>query len=395
MGVLAKSMDEVEANGKSFVKVDQALHNMAKHSEVALKELTEGETPKDTLVEIKDVSQSLLASTIEQGPFLGVSAIQIYKGILANLVGWSTTCIDRNLCGVMAGSHQSVHDVVLCKNIADALSYQPLVDRWAARKISVMGLVLWLDCDTCNQGDIFIPTLMSLNSEYMKMPLVIIRDSVDVEMWEIELSSSSNCPARCVRCCTNPSTNRKKDETYTVADMETIGVDSVGSARNKMNYLLKNFISQRFQSKLTSLNEQSSDEKWHKQVHVPADGLCFFHSIIASLDESWHRIPRDKTTGWAQNKRVLQKEEEIAKSLRSSAIAHASQTGIICNESLDEIMKGHVSLSDVQWIALALNLAVRCTIPSEAWWFKTLLIYIYIYVVRFWLEGICLCILQF
>ena len=210
MGVLAKSMDEVEANGKSFVKVDQALHDIAKHSEVAFKELTEVEAPKDTLVEIKDVSQSLLASTIEQGPSLGVSEIQIYKGIIANLVGWGNTCTSRNLCGIMAGNNQSVYDVVLCKNIADALSYQPLADRWATREISVMGLVLWLDSYICNQADIFIPTLMSLNSEYMKMPLVIIRDCVDVEMWEIEFSSSADCPARCVRCCTNPSTNRKK-----------------------------------------------------------------------------------------------------------------------------------------------------------------------------------------
>ena len=139
-----------------------------------------------------------------------------------------------------------------------------------------------------------------------------------------------------------------------------------------MDSLLKTFISQQFQNKLVSLNEQSLDENWYKQVNVPADGLCFFHSIIASLDESWHRIPREHTTGCAQNKRVLKKEEEIAKKLRSNAIAQASEMGIVCNESLDEIEKGHVSLSDVQWLASALGLAVRCTIPPEAWWFQTL-----------------------
>lgn len=362
-------MHKVEETGKSYVSTDQAIHAIAKHSEQSLSDLTEKDTSNSKLAKVTDVSDSLLnvpASSLAL-PHPPQSSIDIYKGIVSSLIEWSNKCVSNCHCGIMAGHEQSITDVIICPNMIDAVQNEEVKKRWETQKVSVMGFVLWLPEQKSHPVSHYIPSLLSLKSPFETLALLFIRDHGQLEFWQITRSKSAE-PAAYTRCELKVSSHRKKDVKYMVLHLDSVGVSILGGVENHVSAILSKTIADRVQRSCQEQtkkgqNIDSQKQCWFQKCDVPADGLCFFHSILGSMDESWSQIPREN--GWAINKRIRKKEEDMAKGLRGVALSGMGRSGHDHSERLDGILRGHVDLDDVDLLAKALGLAVRCTIPKE------------------------------
>lgn len=96
-----------------------------------------------------------------------------------------------------------------------------------------------------------------------------------------------------------------------------------------------------------------------EKVTVPADGYCFWHSVLAGLQPSKFCSIERCASGWPVNKRQEKVEAAAAKHLLKLAV----------NAGVDarEFPHGYVHLDQIAVVAAKLNLAVRCTISDEVW----------------------------
>ena len=94
-------------------------------------------------------------------------------------------------------------------------------------------------------------------------------------------------------------------------------------------------------------------QPWYLQHLVPADGLCLWHALLASMDfESFLAVPLT-STGWAQNRRIVQKEELLAKSLRDLSLEKGAP---FADKSRLQTVQatGETLVHDLRWICPAL-----------------------------------------
>ena len=105
-----------------------------------------------------------------------------------------------------------------------------------------------------------------------------------------------------------------------------------------------------------------------EKVPVPGDGLCCYHCILAQLKyPEWSQIAR-KASGYAVNSRRVQKEGENAMELRQLAL---DSTAVFNDDRLSYfagIASEHlyVDIVELSWLGRVLDLAIRCTMQSEA-----------------------------
>lgn len=104
------------------------------------------------------------------------------------------------------------------------------------------------------------------------------------------------------------------------------------------------------------------------KVPVPRDGLCCYHSTLyASNFATYSKIARH-SNGYAINRRRVKEEESSARELRQLAL---DSTESFNDSSLSKLAKsasGHlyVDIQELKWLGYVLDLAVRCTMQSEA-----------------------------
>ena len=126
---------------------------------------------------------------------------------------------------------------------------------------------------------------------------------------------------------------------------------------------------------------------------VPAGGLCFWHCVLGSLDfDVWKTVPR-KNSGYSTNQRIVKTEEDRARMFMKTTMERVRDRNLETS-SCDEILAtGVVNVMDIDFIAKALGIGVRCTISDEAEFGEVevrgcskivfLCIYIYIYIFIF------------
>ena len=91
-----------------------------------------------------------------------------------------------------------------------------------------------------------------------------------------------------------------------------------------------------------------------------------WHSVLGSLDfEAWSTVPR-KESGYAANARIVKNEEDKARALMNMTMEKACEQGVDIDK-VEEIRKhGSVDIADLDWVANALMMNIRCTISDEA-----------------------------
>lgn len=152
---------------------------------------------------------------------------------------------------------------------------------------------------------------------------------------------------------------------YNLSWAEDLGISHVEKASTKIcKAILTNVMSQESSVSSKPLQRQVP----FKRICVPADGMCGWYALLASENVgSWEKIPRNEG-GYPLNKKVHEKEIERANTLHSSVCAQALKT---CHESYHSAIRtvqGNPCFppSDLEWIAHALSLSIRCTCDPKA-----------------------------
>ena len=362
--MLATSMDYVEKTGKSFVSTEKALATIAAQSEPAFADAMKQEAPANQPeMELVNVTHTVFTGCDVKLPELPKSQISIYQGIIANLMSWGRDDFGGRLCGIMAGDGKSVTDVIMCKDLPACISADVTTTRWKSLNIYPMGLVMWKN-DEIHSVDPYMPLLQSLDTPFQQLVFVFMCGGADPIIWDVSISDANVVTHW---RCSGPKNDsgRKKDHKYRVVDFQALGKNTEAQMKETMRAYFQESMNNKFQKKLDSL--ASSPRCQCAEFTVPADGLCFWHAVLAAIDfETWSSIPRHEN-GYAKNKRSLKHEEDRAKALMNLAMEKATR-GDVDKGRITEIQTagGCVDLGDLKWICIALGINVRCTISDEA-----------------------------
>lgn len=96
-----------------------------------------------------------------------------------------------------------------------------------------------------------------------------------------------------------------------------------------MSDVLASLLKKSVKEKVTGkVKKVSGDDKHELEVQfTPADGYCFWHSILGCLDfDNWKAVPR-KDSGYSINSRLVKEEEDKARALATMVMATATKNG--------------------------------------------------------------------
>lgn len=355
-------MEAAEKVGKTVMSTEKALDSISKESATTFQEAMEKQAPQhDPAIKLVDVTHQLFETPVQEE--FPSSSVSIYKGMVANLISWGRCDKQDKLCGIMAGDGKSVLDVVVCTDFQACISSSRFADRLNNLQLQTMGIVVWAKEFKETVDDEFVDKLKALRSPFDKVVLLVMCGGHDPMLWEVSIPSEGD--VACVRCSgPKASSGRKKNEHYRVVDFNALSKSTSDNMEDTVSLVFKDAFKQFVSKKLKSLEVR---ETCHLQeFFVPADGLCFWHSILGTLEfDSWSIVPR-KESGYSTNNRIVKAEEDRARSLMENTLAKASENGV-SSFKLDEIQStGSVDLKHLQWIAEALKFNIRCTIDDEA-----------------------------
>lgn len=338
---------------------EKAISNISKESATTFQEAMEKQKP-DPSMNLVDVTHKLFDVPAQQT--LPSSSICIYKGIIANLISWGRGNAPDKLCGIMAGDGKSVLDVVICTDFQACISSSRFAERLTSIEVQTMGIVVWTK-EFKESVDEFVDKLKALKSPFDKVVLLVMCGGHDPLLWEVSIPSEGDIT--CTRCSgPKASSGRKKNEHYRVVDFDALSKSTTDDMKDTVSLVFKDSFKQMVSKKLKRLEVR---ETCHLQeFFVPADGLCFWHSILGTLEfDSWNIVPR-KESGYSTNNRIVKTEEDRARSLMENTLVRAAENGV-SSYKIDEVqMMGSVDMKHLQWIADALKFNIRCTVDDEA-----------------------------
>ena len=137
-----------------------------------------------------------------------------------------------------------------------------------------------------------------------------------------------------------------------------------------------------FRQQLAIATEQQSKKMFRKnnatfvKKPVPADGLCCYHSVLASLTyDVWCKVPRH-SNGYAINSRTVKREEHDANEFRDMALSLSTEGDELLKNLAHRVSeRSYVDIVELSWLGQVLDLAIRCTISDEAWFDRKQFLY--------------------
>ena len=94
--------------------------------------------------------------------------------------------------------------------------------------------------------------------------------------------------------------------------------------------------------------------------------VCFWHSVLGSLDfDVWKTVPR-KNSGYSTNQRIVKTEEDRARKFMKTTMERVRDRDLETSRCDEILATGCVDVMDIDFIAKALGIGVRCTISDEA-----------------------------
>ena len=273
-GALAKSLNELAIAASEEVQVGSALRSLAERP-ADLKGVAASEPANHV---IRDVTDKWLADKdVPQGPRLPVSTVCLYKGCVRRLEG-----LKKEGVAVLAGRSSNVFDVILSKTVADAVSTPELTERWSSLGYEALGMVVW--------GSGLAPAQFEKDMLLLaggKTPLLFLAlDPVPgkYSAWEVSISAEATAYHRCLLA--TKALHRAKGQSFTVVEASKLGVTPVDEAGALVSQAISKYVSEH----VGRVEERAKRQgrRPFKFWSVPPDGLCCYHSILASLEhESW------------------------------------------------------------------------------------------------------------
>ena len=103
-------------------------------------------------------------------------------------------------------------------------------------------------------------------------------------------------------------------------------------------------------------------------VSAPPDGLCAYHSVIASMTfPEWSEVARH-SNGIAVNRRQEQAESSAAKALRDHVLHVTPQLHdpILQQQGFEASKFMSLDIGELSWLGNALGVSIRCIVEEEA-----------------------------
>jgi len=321
------------------------------------------------LSQSEDVTQSFLQTMKFVGPESLRSSAYAYKGLIHELMGRAN---DQNISkvGIMAGKDDAVIEVCVGDDVSTILSSDEMNNHWKKLGYEIMGLVAWSHGSTISSKyEEDMAKLVSIKDKpYL---LMVCYATGDPDTWEFNLGGSGMFTMVDMM---NKSKKRRKDVVYKVFPIEKVGVTVQDEAKALIAKAVGNHVMENMKQAYSSCKARYLKHK------TPPDGYCFWHCILAGLDETYFQVKRH-ASGFAMSNRREQAEAQAAKNLMYSGAGDGNAETMFEN--------GYVQLQQISEIRRQLNLAIRVTVDDEAGratMYKHVLYiyistYIYIYVV--------------
>ena len=360
--------------GKQAVANEKALTQIAKAGGDDIQAVAQTSTGVTSLENAKDITRQFMAPKLEYGPSLYEGKISMYKGLIKGLPVFT----DR--IAMLAGEKNTVYDAITAASPQDVLQNEDVQLRWKQLSYVPLGVAV---LNATKSAKEYALELQALELSNPTLLLVMFRHGSNIpqcyEIADSDCSKSSSEPTieMIPICLRNLSENRKKGNQYSVLPVEKIGVSIQDEAEALVYQAIKSHIATAISSEPEpdhdSSSHQHSDEKIFVVAKpVPADGMCFFHAVLASMHtDAYNSIPR-KDSGYPVNQRQQQLEESSAKSLLNAVLERADQGNSDEDVARAANLRANssVNLTDVDWIARKLGLGIRCTLDEKAFGLK-------------------------
>ena len=316
------------------------------------------------LSQSEDVTQSFLQTMKFVGPESLRSSAYAYKGLIHELMGRAN---DQNISkvGIMAGKDDAVIEVCVGDDVSTILSSDEMNNHWKKLGYEIMGLVAWSHGSTISSKyEEDMAKLVSIKDKpYL---LMVCYATGDPDTWEFNLGGSGMFTMVDMM---NKSKKRRKDVVYKVFPIEKVGVTVQDEAKALIAKAVGNHVMENMKQAYSSCKARYLKHK------TPPDGYCFWHCILAGLDETYLQVKRH-ASGFAMSNRREQAEAQAAKNLMYSGAGDGNAETMFEN--------GYVQLQQISEIRRQLNLAIRVTVDDEAgratMYKHVLYIYIHIYI---------------
>ena len=346
---LSGSIQAAAAKGKEIADKNDAIQKLANSQAGNLHEIAEelgNECKVAAIAESEDVTQNFLETIKFTGPSCLTSQYFVYKGLVHMLMGRNVN-ENQNTLGIIAGTDGAAIEVCLGADVSSILACNELKERWDKLGYDIIGIVAWDDSATAAKYTDAMAQLLSLKET--SFLLMVCNSSGDPDTWEF--NSESNAGDFTMVDIKSRNKNRRKDMEYKVFHVDRVGVCFEDQAKSAVAKAMEKYL-------VESMTTDSPDDtcafwKWTS----PPDGYCFWHAVLAGLNDSYRRVAR-RENGFPVNPRREKAESQAAKNLMMTCVGSADADAMFKN--------GYVELQQIRDIGLQLNLAIRVTIEDEA-----------------------------
>ena len=351
------SLKQAASLGKKKVSLEHEL-NEIKSASCSIEQLVKDGTSISTVV---DVTDTLLAPRIVYGPEMQRSSFSVYRGLFKRLCTLGPNCT----VGILAGSNREVHDFIYGNSTHEILECQEVVQRWKDRNYVVLGLAVLGTPESWKPQQCY-KVLMELNSPGSAVLLLVQRNrSATPECWEVDMTVTQDQQDEAFLAVSLESvmSNKKKTTEATMSHFSEIGITFMDKLQSECHNALLRHVSRSF----SQASQESADNMEMELNPVPADGNCFFHSVLGALNYGRYKATQRKETGYAIERHHVQAEEALASKLRSSLLDGDCQDAEW--QKVAEMLKaksGAVDVTAVPSICWKMRIGLRLTIAPEA-----------------------------
>lgn len=175
----------------------------------------------------EDVTQAFLETVKFTCPACSSSAINIYRGLVNELMGHR---VDENTTtlGILSGKDSAVIEVCLTDNVDSLLEHDELKQRWKEMGFEILGVVAWDHDSVASKYEETMAKLMSLNDR--RFLLMVCHSCGDPSAWDF---NPEDAPGTFLMVDTmNRNKNRRKDLQYKVYPLDRVGVTLEDQAKS-------------------------------------------------------------------------------------------------------------------------------------------------------------------
>lgn len=365
-GSLHQSMRQVEQSVAAGVALEKAAGQLSETQQNPLPELVAGLSNVDVTAEFFHKKKSMETD-------LPMSVQCIHRGSLNTVTTLASS--QRGLCAVLLGKtawNKKFHcaQVVLSPShsLEESVAHEKITSRCELQGLkSCGGIVVWSKDDWSDESK-RVAALKLFQSEHPFLVNLDFSTRLTGERECVELQEDGTITRVALSWTTQPRETTQR-LLYNTCFLEDLATSHIAAATAKIAEAIVRHVRSKVSAQQARTG-QNETRKLFRKVNVIADGRCGWHAILAAADvQRYERTPRDPTSAYPLNPRIVQEEVLQAEHFQLEACGKALDQLDPCFHSRIESVIENPSFTphDLEWIAQALDVQIRCTCCKEAW----------------------------